>query len=134
MTFTQYLDREQIPVDERGPMIGYVEGFNAADPREVSAASLGAQQKAEDATGSDHNYQLRGGYDQLPTYLARCIADYGGAVLTERRSRRFAGSAGAAEVIAAPESFKAAQVVITLPLCILQSGGVTFSPQPDCSS
>src|SRR5271170_4065904 len=66
LTFAEYLDREQMPPEESGPIIGYVEGFNAADHREISAASLGAQQKAEDAIGSDHSYSLRKGYDQLP--------------------------------------------------------------------
>ena len=78
MSFAEYLDREQTPAEERGRMIGYVEGFNAADHREVSAASLGVQQKAEDATRSDHNYRLRGGYDQLPRYLCERITEYGG--------------------------------------------------------
>src|SRR6202041_3112723 len=50
VSFAEYLDREQAPVEKRGRMIGFVEGFNAADHRDVSAASLGAQQKAEDAT------------------------------------------------------------------------------------
>jgi phytoene dehydrogenase-like protein len=59
MSFAEYLDCEQVPMEERGRIIGYVEGFNAADHREVSVMSLGAQQKAEDATGSDHNYRLR---------------------------------------------------------------------------
>jgi protoporphyrinogen oxidase len=80
MSFAEYLDREQTPMEERGRIIGYVEGFNAADHREVSVASLGAQQKAEDADGSDHNYRLRGGYDHsrgisprgLPSSVARC--------------------------------------------------------------
>jgi len=131
MSFAAYLDRQQIPANERGGMIGYVEGFNAADHREVSAASLGAQQKAEDATRSDHNYQLRGGYDQLPIYLARRITEHGGAVLTETRVKEIRWSTGAAKVIADAGEFNAPQAVITLPLGVLQSGGVTFSPQPD---
>ena len=36
MSFAEYLDREQMPTEERGRIIGYVEGFNAADHREVS--------------------------------------------------------------------------------------------------
>jgi monoamine oxidase len=131
MSFAAYLDREQIPADERGGMIGYVEGFNAADHLEVSAASLGAQQKAEDATGSDHSYQIRGGYDQLPTYLARRITEHGGAVLTGTLVKEIRWSAGTAKVMTDAGEFNARRVVITLPLGVLQSGGVTFSPQPD---
>src|SRR5271155_3014401 len=35
ISFAAYLDREKTPAKERGPMIGYVEGFNAADHRQV---------------------------------------------------------------------------------------------------
>src|ERR1700722_15616651 len=78
VSFAEYLDRGNGPAEERGRIVGYVEGFNAADHREVSAASLGAQQKAEDASEGNHTYRLRGGYDQLPKYLAQRIVEYGG--------------------------------------------------------
>src|SRR5271163_4261164 len=78
VSFAEYLDREKTPLAERGPMIGYVEGFNAADHREVSAAALGVQQRAEDASGGNHNFRLRGGYDQLPRYLSERIEEFGG--------------------------------------------------------
>src|SRR5271154_7195606 len=99
VSFAEYLDREQTPLAESGPMIGYVEGFNAADHREVSAASLGAQQKAEDASGSDHNYRLRGGYDQLPRYLSERIAEFGGKVLTGTPVKEIHWAEGQAEIV-----------------------------------
>jgi monoamine oxidase len=131
ISFAEYLDREQVAADQRRRMVGYVEGFNAADHREVSAASLGAQQKAEDAIGSDHNYQLRGGYDQLPAYLARRIAEHGGTVLTGTPVKEIRWNAGEVEVITDAGKFIAPRVVITLPLGVLQSGSVTISPRPD---
>ncbi len=82
LSFAEYLDRENPPPDERQQMIGYVEGFNAADHREISAASLGVQQKAEDSIQGDKTFHVRGGYDQLPLYLANRIAEFGGKVLT----------------------------------------------------
>lgn len=39
LTFAEYLDREAIPAEDRYPTISYVEGFNAADHREISTAS-----------------------------------------------------------------------------------------------
>src|ERR1700727_385846 len=71
ISFAEYLDREKVSEEDRVRMIGYVEGFNAADHRVVSAASLGAQQRAEDASEGDRIYRLPGGYDQLPAYLSR---------------------------------------------------------------
>jgi monoamine oxidase len=131
LTFAEYLDREQIPQEERGPIIGYVEGFNAADHRQISAASLGAQQKAEDATGSDHSYRLRKGYDQLPAYLAERVTKFGGTVLIGMPVNETRWRPGQTEILTDSKTFRAAQAVITLPLSVLQSGSVAFSPQPE---
>jgi monoamine oxidase len=130
MSFAEYLDREQTPVEERGRIIGYVEGFNAADHREVSVAALGAQQKAEDATGSDHNYRLRGGYDQLPRYLSERITEFGGKVLTGTPVKEIRWEQGWVEVISDLWSFNAPHAVITLPLAVLQRDKVKIEPPP----
>ena len=131
LSFAEYLDREKVPQEDRSGMIGYVEGFNAADHRVISAASLGAQQKAEDATGTDHNYHLRGGYDQLPDYLARRIAEYGSKVMTGARVSEIRWRPGRAEVTTSAGRFVAGSAVVTLPLEVLQSNAVTISPRPD---
>jgi len=130
MSFAEYLDHEKTPMEERGPAIGFVEGFNAADHREVSAASLGAQQKAEDANGSDHSYRLRGGYDQLPRYLSERITELGGKVLTGTPVKRIHWDPGQVEVISDIWNFRAPQVIITLPLAVLRGGSVRISPEP----
>jgi monoamine oxidase len=130
VSFAEYLDREQIPMEKRSAMIGYVEGFNAADHREVSAASLGAQQKAEDATGSDHTYRLRGGYDQLPRYLSEKIAEFGGRVLTGTPVKEIRWRESRVEIISDIWTFRAPQAVVTLPLPVLQSGKVKIAPPP----
>jgi monoamine oxidase len=130
VSFAEYLDRERVPDDERGRMIGYVEGFNAADHREVSAASLGAQQKAEDESEGDRIYRLRGGYDQLPRYLAQRIVEGGGRVMTGTPVREIRWEAGRVEAIADAGSFCAPRAVVTLPLNLLQRG-VVFSPKPE---
>jgi monoamine oxidase len=130
MSFAEYLDREQVPAEDRGRIIRYVEGFNAADHREVSAAALGAQQKAEDASEGDRLFRLRGGYDQLPIYLARRIEEYGGKVLTGTPVKEIRWERGRVEMITETGSFVAAKVVVTLPLGVLQGDGVTISPSP----
>lgn len=131
ISFAEYLDREQTPMEERRGMIGYVEGFNAADHRVVSAASLGAQQKAEDASGSDHNYRLRGGYDQLPRYLSERITEFGSKVLTGTPVKEIRWGQSRVEVVSELWNFSAPQAVITLPLAVLQSGSVKIAPQPN---
>jgi monoamine oxidase len=130
MSFAEYLDHEQIPMEERGRIIGYVEGFNAADHREVSVMSLGVQQKAEDATGSDHNYRLRGGYDQLPRYLSERIAEFGGKVLTGTPVKEIHWEEGLVVVVSDLWNFRAPHAVVTLPLAVLRGGKVKITPRP----
>jgi monoamine oxidase len=130
LSFAEYLDHEQTPPEERSQIVGYIEGFNAADHREVSAASLGVQQRAEDALGSDHNYRLREGYDQLPRYLSERITQLGGKVLTGTPVEEIRWEPGWAEVVTDLWSFAAPQVIVTLPLAVLQCGSVKIAPEP----
>jgi monoamine oxidase len=130
MTFAEYLDHEKTPIEERGPAIGFVEGFNAADHRQVSAAALGAQQRAEDANGSDRSYRLRGGYDQLPRYLSEQIAELRGKVLTGTPVKEIHWEQGQVEVVSDLWNFIAPQVVITVPLAVLRKGSVKILPEP----
>jgi monoamine oxidase len=131
ISFAEYLDREEVAEEDRGRMIGYVEGFNAADHRQISAASLGAQQKAEDSTEGDRIFRLRGGYDQLPAYLARRITEYGGTVLTGTVVKEIRWAAGRAEIATDSGSYVSERAIVTLPLAVLQSDRVSFSPVPD---
>ncbi len=131
MSFAEYIDREGMPLEDRAAIIGYVEGFNAADHREISALSLGVQQKAEEATGTDHNYHVRGGYDQVPAYLARRLEELGGRVLTAAPVSEIRWQEGNVEVVTSSGIFTAPKTVITLPLAVLQRGDVTISPRPE---
>ena len=131
VSFAEYLDRQPMPPEERGRAIAYAEGFNAADHREVSAAALGAQQKAEDSIGTDHSYSLPGGYDQLPAYLAKRILEYGGTVLTGAAVREIRWQRSTAKVVTSAGNFTASCAIVTLPLGVLQSGTVTISPIPN---
>jgi monoamine oxidase len=130
MSFAEYLDREKVPEENRDRMIGYVEGFNAADHRVVSAASLGAQQKAEDASEGERIYRLQGGYDQLPAYLSQRILEHNGKVQTGTPVKAIRWQPGHVEIITEARSFHAEKVVMTLPLGVLQSGSVAITPAP----
>ena len=130
MSFSEYLDREGVEGEERWPAVGYVEGFNAADSRVISAASLGVQQKAEDEIGGDRVFRLRGGYDQLPKYLAERIVEGGGKIYFEAAVKEVRWSAGKVEAIADGRRFFARQAVVALPLGVLQGDAVSFVPRP----
>ncbi len=130
LTFAEYLDREAIPAEDRYPTISYVEGFNAADHREISTASLGAQQKAEESIEGDRSYRLRHGYDQLPAYLAQRIAEYKGSIRLNTPVRELRWQPNKVEAITDATTFTAQRAIITLPLGVLQSGSVAITPKP----
>jgi monoamine oxidase len=131
LTFAEYINGLQMPPEARASSIGYVEGFNAADHYQISVISLGVQQKAEEAIESIRSYHLRGGYDQLPAYLAQRLEENGGRVLLSSPVKEIRWQRDRVQVVTNSGEFTAAQGVFTLPLAVLQNGNVTISPRPD---
>lgn len=134
-TFADYLDRNRIPEDERQAVIGYVEGFNAADYRVISTLSLGLQQAAEESIEGDRLFRIREGYDRLPRFLAEKFSEAGGNLILETLVERIDWTPGHVRAQTQrngqPVTFEAAKAIITLPLGVLQQQSVTFSPVPD---
>jgi monoamine oxidase len=144
LTFAGYLDRANLPASQRVPLIGYVEGFNAADHRVISTASLGVQQRAEADLEGDRSFFLPGGYDQLPQFLARRFEQAGGTLRADTRVYRIDWHPNQdsnqnsnqdwrpshVEAHTNQGSFHARQAVITLPLGVLQNDRVAFHPEP----
>lgn len=62
-----------------------MEGFNAADAREVSVLALGFQQKAEDAIDGDRLWRVTAGYDGVTEYLRGRVEAAGGVVMLAAR-------------------------------------------------
>lgn len=133
-SFADYLDRAKIPEASRGALIGYVEGFNAADHRLIGVASLGKQQAAEDATEGDRLFCIRGGYSQLPEFLAGKFVEAGGRIAHNTCAERIAWKSRSVEVQCSsgsqPQTFRAPCAIIALPLGVLRSGSVQLSPMP----
>jgi monoamine oxidase len=135
LSFADYLEDRQIPADQRQTVIGYVEGFNAADQRIISAMSLGLQQAAEEEIEGDRLFRLRGGYNQLPRFLAQRFSAAGGSLLLNTLVERIDWTPGHVRIEAnsngKPLHVEVRQAVITLPLGVLQQQSVAFSPVPN---
>jgi monoamine oxidase len=133
-SFAQYAERAQIPEAQRARLIGYVEGFNAADHRVISAAALGRQQQAEDEMEGDRLFHIPGGYSQLPEFLAGRVEAAGGRILLEQRVVRVVWRQGSVTVEcqspSGPVRITAKKAVVTLPLGVLQAGAVQWTPEP----
>jgi len=131
VSFAGYLNRLNASPEERESLIGYVEGFNAADYSEISTASLGAQQKAEDSIDGDSIFCIRGGYDRLSQYLVNRIVEYKGIIHLNTPVREIRWQQDHVEAMTETASFIATKAIITLPLGVLQNEDVTITPRPE---
>lgn len=132
LSFAQYLDTLSASPDERQSILGYVEGFNAADSREISIISLGVQQKAEESIGGGIiGYGVRRGYNSIADFLTQRIAHDNGTIHLDTTVRELNWRAGNVEAITTSGSFTAQQCIVTLPLGVLQNQSVAITPTPE---
>ncbi|HUK04962.1 MAG TPA: NAD(P)/FAD-dependent oxidoreductase [Burkholderiales bacterium] len=131
VSFERFLAARRLPEETKALARRIVEGFDAADPRRVSALSILEEWGEQDALGAKHP-RPEGGYGALMEWLAKKLISRNvqiqlGAVVREVRWKR-----GHAQVrgsfLGEAFRFQARQAVITLPLGVLQSNAVRFLP------
>ncbi len=129
-SFLEFLNYVEADEKVKQRALGFVEGFHAADPSRVSAHSIARSNAAEKAVDADSQFRLARGYDGL----VRCVAES----IDKRRCNLLLGTAvtqilwkpGEVRVKTdASTEFVAARAVITLPLGVLKSGTVRFTPE-----
>lgn len=119
--------------------LAFVEGFNAADARTVSAISLGRQGVASAKVQGDRLFQVVGGYDRLAGKLVERLVRFGGELRLGACVRRIGWRRRAVELavesaLGAPLGpVRARAAVVALPLGVLQAapgetGAVRFAP------
>ena len=128
-SFVDYLRGLGMGEEEAAQQLGYVEGFNAADAREVSAVGLGRQQQAEDAIDGDRSWRVRDGYQRLPEFLLGRVQAAGGEVVFGAAVTRVDQTNGAEVTCQDGRSWRAGKVVVTVPLGVLQGGAIEFGPE-----
>ena len=133
LSFAEFLDQKQcdqkrLSAERREAVIGYVEGFNAADYRVASVAALGLQQKAEDAIEGDRLFHISGGYDQIPAFLGARFEAQGGRIRLATRVHRLEWQAGSVVAHASQGIFTGRRAIITVPLGVLQRSAIEFVP------
>jgi monoamine oxidase len=117
LAFEAFLkSRRDLPPLTRAFATMMVQGFDAADPAQVSARDIAEEWKT--ALGSSQ-MRPQGGYGPLLGHLVKDLSVKLNMAVREIRWQR-----GAVEIA----GFRARQAVITLPLGVLQSGSVRFSP------
>jgi monoamine oxidase len=135
MSFAQYLAAQNLDEADAAASSAYVEGFNAADRERIGIASLAQQQCAEDAIDADRLFRMDSGYSSLADFLHGEFARAGGDLFLNAPVRGIEWAPGAAAVrageSAGERSLKAPQVLITVPLGVLQSDAIAWSPTPE---
>jgi len=132
LSFAQWAQQEHVPGAAVRSATGYVEGFNAADAREVSVRSLTLQQRAEDAIEGGANSHVDGGYAQVADRLAARLHRAGGVLRLRAHVSAVEWKLGSVTaVLAEGERVAAEAAVVTLPLGVLQHSLVAFEPEPE---
>jgi monoamine oxidase len=126
---------EQQEAAERA--LGYVTGFNAADPDQVGVHWLLKEMRADQAIEGERSFRLTSGYRQLIEIYQQELAQYGVTTQANTIVEAIQWRTGHAEVIAqnghGAARFTASRLLVTLPLAVLQAnpgslGAVQFSP------
>jgi monoamine oxidase len=109
----------------------FVQGFNAAPARRLSAVSLGRQTDAASALEGDRLFRVDGGYDRIVGALVQRLERAGGELRLGARVRRLEWrgrvQAHAAGPLGALPPVRARAAIVTLPVGVLRAGDVTFT-------
>ena len=131
LSFHAFLAARKIPEKTRALATLMVQGFDAADPRRVSARSI-IEEWGEGGSLGDSQPRPQGGYGPLLDWLARSLVARGVQLRLQSVVQRIDWRRGSVVVrgrfLGEPFAVRAKRAVITLPLGVLQSRRIIFSP------
>lgn len=119
----KYLQGEEFE-EARFTLKNYVEGYYAADTNKASTFAL----KEELNTSSDEQYRVEGGYVKLIDYLNQQCIEKGVQLFLSAPVKEIKWKQDAVEVVTEQKSITAKKVLVTVPVGVLQSGTIRFSP------
>lgn len=105
---------------------GFVEGYDAADINKVSSLAL-----SEEWSGHDDSQQFRvgGGYSCMTERLAREVVRHKGEIHLLQEVTEISWTSGSLKAITSQgRVYSARKVIVTLPIGVLRSGAVKFTP------
>jgi monoamine oxidase len=127
-SFQYYLDRTGSSEDAKQQALKYVEGFHAADPALISVHSLIRDNRAEESIHGDSQYRVASGYESLVHAMVDRIDRKLGEIVTSSVVNETRWRKGEVVARTSTAEFHAARAIITLPLGVLKSNSVVFSP------
>lgn len=133
ISFARLLAQRRLPAKTKTLATLMVQGFDAADPRLVSARSI-IEEWGEGGELGDSQPRPQGGYGPVFDWLARSLVARGVRLrlqsVVQRIEWRRGGVVVRGRFFGAPFLVRAKRAVITLPLGVLQSRTVRFDPSP----
>jgi monoamine oxidase len=126
VSFQQFLRRTPLPPLTRSFARLMVQGFDAADPARASARAIAEEWGGGQMSGSQP--RVREGYGALLDWLSRRIVQHGGRLKMNAAVREVRWRHGQVDVQGEGFRLAAGQAIVTLPLGVLQSRDVRFSP------
>lgn len=127
-SFQYYLDRSGEDDDIKQQALRYVEGFHAANPSLISARSLRRDSEAEEAIEGDHQYRIANGYESLVRAVADRIDRKLCDIVLHTAVHEIVWRPGQVIARTSTAEYLAPQAIVTLPLGVLKSNSVVFSP------
>jgi monoamine oxidase len=127
-SFEYYLDRSGEDDDVKRHALRYVEGFHAADPSLISARSLRRDSEAEKAIQGDHQYRIASGYETLVQTVVDRIDRKRCDIVMNAAVHEIVWRQGQVIARASTAEYLAPRAIVTLPLGVLKSKSVVFSP------
>jgi monoamine oxidase len=127
-SFQYYLDRSGEDDEVKQHALRYVEGFHAADPSLISARSLRRDSGAEEAIQGDHQYRIANGYESLVRTVADRIDRERCDIVVNTVVHEIVWRQGQVIARASTAEYLAPRAIVTLPLGVLKSNSVVFSP------
>ena len=106
-------------------LIGFVEGYDAADPKRASAFALRDEWLSENDA---KQYRIHGGYQNLINYLKKECADAGVKIHLNAAVKEIVWKENQVEAKTESEIFHGSKLLLTVPLGILQTAAISFFP------
>lgn len=128
-SFKYYLDRSGTDDEVKQQALGYVAGFHAAEPSLISARSLLRDSRAEEAIEGDHQYRVASGYESLVRAVVDRIDRERCDIVTNAAVLEIVWRQGQVIARTSTTEYRAPRAIITLPLGVLKSNSVIFSPE-----
>jgi monoamine oxidase len=129
-SFQEFIDHVDAGPEVKEQTLAFVEGFHAADPRRISVHSLVKGNAADKEIDGDHQFRFAQGYESLVKSLADRIQWKSCELQLNTTAVELEWKAGDALIrTSTGAEFRAPRAIITVPLGVLKSGGIRFSPE-----